>query len=1534
MKGDFSRGFDPDRKRGRDYRRVLLQQGRALLDSDFNASIDAQDQLIREVARDLGCRAGSPDLGFLVTPGRLLALFDPKAAIETTVTGGVAAVRDYNRKYLDRYPALRATAGTAAGTVRIPFLAPLQGAATIALWVLADAPTTVAVSGGANVTVPAQPGFARRTVSLTDAAAIEIALDAGEEIWIGLIETDVDAGLAPSFGLAEGRYYIEGLSLEAVDGPIVLFDLAAGIAPIPNGVTVARDDALLLNDRFPAFRITAGAAAGSVRFPFRFGLTGAAQIDLWLRAAAAAATVGVTGGGNVNVPAGNFACRQVTLNNAAEVEITLDPGEEIWIALIALRSGGGFAPGLWPAIGYGPPHGFAVQDLAVPDAGAPGGTRDLQAGDRLVVYLEGYERHVTAVDDQGLREQALGNGPDTCTRSADIGQAKLAPAIGLDPDVAAASAQASRAFRRRQLPTGALVIDTPPQLDDPDPCALPAAGGYTGLDHRLYRFEIHGGGAVPDAVVKWSRDNGAELFPLFSLTAAQVEAAADTPLRDGDLVELLSEAIELGDAGLAAIDAAQGRFTAPARAVGDLVRLRDEGLVANGTRRRFSLRDPNDEAIAPAVPVVPARYGVPAAIRLKARRWHGTIAAAGGASPFSAALEDGLTVTLTGGGFEPGDWWQYEARVGRDNANGPWRARPHGPERLFAPLALVQFQGPANPLLLLAWLDERFPSLCSIDADDIAFDGGICGTDADTVQEFLEELCDREQGGCCDIDLRPEEAGDDAERIRDALAELAAGVTAVVCLHRGVYRFATTLVVDNRVLVVRGCPEAVVVGQEAGAPLFRVVNQGRLELESLTLLGTAATPLLALIEVATTGARLEARDVGLVNLGQAAGGSAAIRVLGPEPDIAALDSHLTPAPASNLEPGAPEIALERVTVVAQRGIRGGVVSRLALRDSIMAVVGPAVAMADIGTLDLAHSALRTGLDLAATAGWTPDDLLARGAFLVETLLDALPPGGGNQPVFVANGVWSGSARRVLAIGSHGFLLGSTLALTFDHGALFAGAAGIQIKSAAATTIEGQRIAIEGTGTGAGLHLVHTAISVKIAACEINADDFGIVIGAPRSPSDLPGPAVFILGLHVESSTIQAQIGIALGAFGDASLNGSALGVDLHGNHVGAGAVGIVLRGVGENAPSTRAVDVRVRANMVVAPVGIDIIGGSFTLVGNQVAPPPFGQQGGALRAVRSPRLAVEDNRLAAALDGGTVMPAGVTLVSCQDAILRGNTIANSGAFPALVIASTANARVVNNIVGAGQVLISQCAAPIVQGNDIAGAAFISFCAGGTVTDNRTRRFPPGPDGGLSLTIVNAAGDWQVEDNRADGPIAIVPRPVLAGGGLVGVFDRFTAVRDTRALRAFEALGGDAPAAGPRDGGGFATTVEAASFLTGAGGLGDSLVEAVTGSITAAFADTLFANLEPDVIALPAATGEQTFHVQANGNWAEALAIGTTTPGRANQATTVQAIGNRVTGLLFVRDYPRRNVSQNVASAYPAWIASQAGAIGADNLDFL
>ncbi|MEF9605751.1 hypothetical protein O4J55_26850, partial [Paracoccus sp. PXZ] len=99
MEGDFSRGHRPDAKRGRSYRRVLPRQGAPILDSDLHALMDASDRIDRKGLVHVACESGSTDLGFLVTPGRLLAMFDPILGQQPQVAGGASAARDFSRKY-------------------------------------------------------------------------------------------------------------------------------------------------------------------------------------------------------------------------------------------------------------------------------------------------------------------------------------------------------------------------------------------------------------------------------------------------------------------------------------------------------------------------------------------------------------------------------------------------------------------------------------------------------------------------------------------------------------------------------------------------------------------------------------------------------------------------------------------------------------------------------------------------------------------------------------------------------------------------------------------------------------------------------------------------------------------------------------------------------------------------------------------------------------------------------------------------------------------------------------------------------------------------------------------------------------------------------------------------------------------------------------------------------------------------------------------------------------------------------------------
>jgi hypothetical protein len=256
------------------------------------------------------------------------------------------------------------------------------------------------------------------------------------------------------------------------------------------------------------------------------------------------------------------------------------------------------------------------------------------------------------------------------------------------------------AFGEVEKSGGRVTIDVPETTPTTDPCALPELAGYSGSDNRLYRLEVQRGGGLSDVRFKWSRDNGADLFAANLTTDGKLKFDAGTPLESGDIVEVLSNVVDLGDEALASVGA--GGLVPSDRAVGQLAQLRDVQVASSSDEVLFDLVELDD--VTQSV-TLDDRYGTLPDAVLKLRRWTGVLDASDGVGPYT--LEDGLTVELSStGSYRAGQYWQYEARAVGVNANGPWRSEPHGPERRFAPLALLEYNGTGQPLRLLAWLDR------------------------------------------------------------------------------------------------------------------------------------------------------------------------------------------------------------------------------------------------------------------------------------------------------------------------------------------------------------------------------------------------------------------------------------------------------------------------------------------------------------------------------------------------------------------------------------------------------------------------------------------------------------------------------------------------------------------------------------------------------------------------------------------------------------------------------------------------------------
>jgi len=258
---------------------------------------------------------------------------------------------------------------------------------------------------------------------------------------------------------------------------------------------------------------------------------------------------------------------------------------------------------------------------------------DLPDGGYLV-YLDVWPRHITALDDDLIREKALG-GPDTATRVKTVWQVKLWP--GPDdgaplPDDTDCGSPVDGFDAMTAPPTGLLSARAEPG-EDPGPCVIPPGAGYLGLENQLYRVEIHEGGTLGTDTVtfKWSRDNGSvvkAILPIANSTEHTVETGPD-------------EVLELAN--------------------GEWVEQVDDGIMLNAIARdlfQFQ-RDPVTGAVTLDFPVDETRHP-------QLRRWDSADVVTILWPPVDdgwIGLEKGVQVRFEAGSYRTGDYWLIPART-------------------------------------------------------------------------------------------------------------------------------------------------------------------------------------------------------------------------------------------------------------------------------------------------------------------------------------------------------------------------------------------------------------------------------------------------------------------------------------------------------------------------------------------------------------------------------------------------------------------------------------------------------------------------------------------------------------------------------------------------------------------------------------------------------------------------------------------------------------------------------------------------------
>jgi hypothetical protein len=371
-------------------------------------------------------------------------------------------------------------------------------------------------------------------------------------------------------------------------------------------------------------------------------------------------------------------------------------------------------------------------------------------GAPAIAYLDVWEREVTQYEDAFVLEPAL--GVDTTTRRQIAWQVKFLPTMPADT-TCATDLSKNPAWTALVAPSSGR-LSTPPPSQVPgqaDPCIIPPASGYTGLENQLYRVEIQTGGVPGAATFKWSRDNAsvmARVTQVIDLSHIVVDSVGkDNVLRfsDGDWIEITDNWREF--AGLP----------------GDLRRIKVGGGVDDATRV-ITLDSPIDARLFPTT----SGGQLDRSRHTRIRRWdqqgkvldstgalYADLGAAGSTGAITVPtgdktllLENGVLVTFSvepaDGAFKPGDYWVFVARASDGTVERLSSAPPRGIHHHYAKLAVVTFPNTVQDCRV-PWPPARgeFGGCCTVTVSPQQLAGGT------TLQSILDQYDKQDQITVC-----------------------------------------------------------------------------------------------------------------------------------------------------------------------------------------------------------------------------------------------------------------------------------------------------------------------------------------------------------------------------------------------------------------------------------------------------------------------------------------------------------------------------------------------------------------------------------------------------------------------------------------------------------------------------------------------------------------------------------------------------------------------------------------------------------------
>ncbi|MGP1372615.1 MAG: DUF6519 domain-containing protein [Almyronema sp.] len=359
-----------------------------------------------------------------------------------------------------------------------------------------------------------------------------------------------------------------------------------------------------------------------------------------------------------------------------------------------------------------------------------------------LVYLDVWQRHLTALDDPQLQEVALGD-PDTTTRLKTVWQVKVLP-LTESANTATCDAELSEWQALIAPSSGTLMAQTAEPDASENPCLIPPNAGYLRLENQLYRVEVHQGSETGGVTFKWSRDNGSIVTAIKRIDGAEITVA--NLGRDQALGFAKGQWVEISDDALAL----SGQ-------PGELLQIEDFVLSADSDPIIVLATAPTPLASGAGFP-----DGIDRDRHPQLRRWDqkGVSATATGVAVAAGwlNLEAGIQVQFSGGTYKTGDYWLIPARTATGQIEWPMTAEPTpaplaqpplGIAHHYCRLAIAQFVPSNTPAAaasfsLLQVCDHRFCPLTELEP------GAACCTVVVQPGENIQAAIDAlpPAGGC------------------------------------------------------------------------------------------------------------------------------------------------------------------------------------------------------------------------------------------------------------------------------------------------------------------------------------------------------------------------------------------------------------------------------------------------------------------------------------------------------------------------------------------------------------------------------------------------------------------------------------------------------------------------------------------------------------------------------------------------------------------------------------------------------------------